>query len=276
MSILLFVFNDYYLYVSEVLQQAVPDNLGPYWSLSLEEQFYFVFPFLLFFVPKRTLLVAGFIALIAVQFFLDRTVPMGNALWPNRLDTLMWGVVIACFQRTIYYRIFEPVSLRHRTVAAAVSVLLIFLIALAVEALHEMQIATGLVSLLCAIFVWLASYSHGYVIPVRRPLGKVLEWIGSHSYTLYLVHMPAYLLTRYVWLKYTDLYLNPESKPAFTIPMILSALFLMGLLSELTYRLVERPLRNKGRRLSEAFLAKAGKEFVEVAPDNGRSTRSTS
>jgi peptidoglycan/LPS O-acetylase OafA/YrhL len=267
LSILLFVFNDYYLYVARSLHQAVPDNLGPYWSLSLEEQFYFLFPILLSF-RKKEWLVGGFLLLIIVQFFFNRSSPMDNALWPNRLDTLMWGVLIAFFQRTVNYRVFDPISLRAKPLAAISSIVLILLIGIVAEALHEIRIAAGLISLLCATFVWLASYEKNYVIPVGRRAGKVLEWIGSRSYALYLVHMPAYLLTRYAWLQWTDVYVSNDSKKAFTIPMIISAILVMGLLSELTHRLVEKPFRQKGRQLSNAYLARMRNEFPKTTSED--------
>jgi peptidoglycan/LPS O-acetylase OafA/YrhL len=248
---ILFVFNDYYIYIVHVLNKAVPDTVGPYWSLSMEEQFYLVFPFLFLF-GRRSWLIGGLLVLIAVQFFLDRSEPMENFLWPNRFDPLMWGVLIAFFQRTARYTAFEPFFLRRPIVALTISILLIVLLATMAETLHEVRISSGLVAIVCATFVWLASYQGRYVLPAGRYLGAVLEWIGSRSYTLYLVHMPSYLMARYIW--HDEMHTTPiELKNGYAPQLLAAAAVILLTATELSYRLIEQPLRNYGRRLSKSY-----------------------
>jgi peptidoglycan/LPS O-acetylase OafA/YrhL len=105
----------------------------------------------------------------------------------------------------------------------------------------------GLVALVCAIFVLIASYDGGYFCP-NGPIKRVLLWIGSRSYTFYLVHIPAYFLTREIWF-----HLQPPHTvftDRFALRFAYTAAILLLVLVELNYRFVEAPLRRRGKRIS--------------------------
>jgi peptidoglycan/LPS O-acetylase OafA/YrhL len=109
-------FANFYYY--EWFAQNNPDygSFGVFWSLSLEEQFYLVLPFLLFFVPRRFLIPALLAAFLA-QVFLPR--PDGfdphhtSLLWFVRTDALILGVLIAFWKQHPSYQLCEPSFLRH-------------------------------------------------------------------------------------------------------------------------------------------------------------------
>ena len=216
-----------------------------YWSLSLEEQFYLLFPVLIFASRRRLPLVLG--GFILLQLFNVRGVP----LMAFRTDGLMLGVLIALWSRTQTYRLVEPLFLRRSgLIRGAVLIgLLALLAALDVPDNHIVWFSFGLISLVSAVLVLVASFDGDYLM--RDGLAKrLLLWCGSRSYALYLVHMPMMLAAREAWFR-----LGLPPAEAHFWGLVLPAFAAIGLAAELNYRLVELPLRRKGARIAEAMLA---------------------
>ena len=108
--------------------------------------------------------------------------------------------------------------------------------------------SAGVVALLSAALVLVASYNQDYLMR-DGPIKRALLWIGSRSYTLYLIHAPSYFLTREIWYRIEPAGTNFGGN--FTLRFVLTALVLLVLLTELNYRLVETPLRIKGARIAD-------------------------
>jgi peptidoglycan/LPS O-acetylase OafA/YrhL len=223
-----------------------------YWSLALEEQFYMLFPLFLFIVLPhwrwRLLLL-----MVAVQFFLDRNVFGSRSaalVAAFRLDSIMWGVLIFLFSRTLQYRQFEPVFLRNAKLSTMLcNALLVYLLIAVPAQLIAVPVAMGMVALITALLVFMASFAAGYIvhIPVLTPF---LIGLGARSYGVYLIHVVAYRLTFEGWSRYADsrgAALNPHD----TVPMLLTALLLIVILAEFNFRVIEVPLRNRGTVLAK-------------------------
>lgn len=204
---------------------------GIYWSLSLEEQFYFVLP-LLFLLPRRVMC-AGLIVAVAIQLFTIRSA-MGAQL---RTDALMIGVLLGVWSAHPSYQRFKPTWLRNKLIGAPT-------IAIMVAALCVVHATTArpfaAAALISAVLVFLASHGSGYITVPMRPL---FLWIGSRSYALYLAHMIAFGIARELALSW--------SMP--TAVLLLLAGMLLVSFSEITHRLIERPLRDRGRSFAERF-----------------------
>lgn len=212
-----------------------------YWSLSLEEQFYLLFPLLILVCRKH--LVWALVALVAVQLFTLRT----PILMVVRTDALALGILLAMWSAQPSYVRWEPTFLRRPW--AGISVLLVLALALSVMATDRFTFTNyriGAIAVLSAVLVWLASYNRDYLLPAGR-LKSLMSWVGSRSYGIYLIHIPAYLLVREFTFRLQAAQLpNPAGHPILTL---LLAGALIVLLSELNYRFVEMPMRNRGAAL---------------------------
>ena len=213
-----------------------------YWSLSLEEQFYLLFPLVI--LLARRYLVYAMILLVLAQFFLVRT-PM---LMVFRTDALALGVLLALWSRHSSYELFKPIFLgRLRAGLVVVAGALLCMSVLGSDQLHNVSIKIGMIALVSAALVWVASYDRDY-LSIPQPLSSVLIWLGARSYGIYLIHVPAFFCTREIWYR-----LRGETPfgPEFFYPFLLTAMALTILLCELNYRLVETPLRRRGKLIAE-------------------------
>jgi peptidoglycan/LPS O-acetylase OafA/YrhL len=218
-----------------------------YWTLSLEEQFYLILPLLVF--VSRRYLVWVLLAVVLVQFFTWR------ALWLSviRTDALALGVLLSIWSlRSSYWR-FEPTWLRRPPLGVLLVLALGSVMAwIATEHFNLSFYRLGVIAVLSAVLVWVASYDQDYLLP-RSRLKTALTWVGSRSYGIYLIHIPVFFLLRELWFRFAPLGSpDPASHPWLALACALS---LIGLLSELNYRWVEMPMRNRGAQLVERLSA---------------------
>lgn len=224
--------------------------MGQYWSLSLEEQLYFVLaPALLFLTRSR--LVALSLALIALQFFLLRSANSTDLSWFVRCDAFAWGVLVAVlWDRGFDTRLLEPTLLRKLRYALPALGFLLALIA-AKQLLFMIRFQVGLMAAAAGALTFIASFDRGY-LGIRGWMARLMTWLGSRSYAVYLTHLGVFSLTaRLAHLQ------DPAPHPG----VLMAQLFVVALLvtfgaAELTYRFLERPARNHGRALAAAYEAR--------------------
>jgi peptidoglycan/LPS O-acetylase OafA/YrhL len=216
-------------------------NVDIYWSLSLEEQFYLVFPFLLYFM-RPTSLRHLLVLIVIVQLFIPR--PPESLLWYVRTDSICLGVLIAVTAQSGRFAegLARPAG---RRAVAALALMLLGMIA-AISVIPWLRINAGLLALASAGIVLIASYNANLILPWMG-LRPIMLWIGSRSFAIYLLHLPAFAATREIFHR---LYPKTSFDDAFAVPMILTAMLLIVILSESTFRFVETPLRNLGRQLA--------------------------
>ncbi len=246
--------------------------LGPnavYWSLALEEQFYFLLPVFLLCVTAFRWRVGLLLALIALQFGLDRNMfgtPTSAMLNSFRLDAMMWGVLLCLAGRTPLLRQFEPTFLATSAwMRLAFAAVLFYLLGAIPGQLIAMPVAVGLVAIVALLLVWVASYQQGYLY-CPALLSRPLLWLGSRSYGLYVIHICAYHLSREIWYRYAAAQ-GVELDKSFTPELVVTALAIALVASELNYRFIEEPLRRKGARIARERLERfAGGAAVVDAP----------
>lgn len=244
--------------------------LGPspqYWSLALEEQFYFVFPFFLLFITAPRWRVIALFALIALQFGVDRNPfgdPASSMLSSFRLDAMLWGILLCLFTRTRLYQQIEPVGLGQGMLKPLLCTLfLLYMLGAIATQLIAVPIAVGLIAIVAVLIVWLASYQKGYIY-CPAVLRGFMQWLGSRSYGLYVIHVFANHLSTEIWTRVAasqDVPLDGR----FTLELLLTSVGLLLVLSELNYRFIETPLRLRGAEIARRKLnQEAAPEPAEV------------
>jgi peptidoglycan/LPS O-acetylase OafA/YrhL len=220
--------------------------LAGYWSLSLEEQFYFVLPLLIMLVKLRSLVLLLMLAIL-FQLGIMRT-PLGN-LWFFRLDAILVGVLIAYSEKRRVFSTSSSPLVKLRSVGPLLLLVSLATIAwLSADPVFRYQFTTGIIALLCGMLVWLASHELCILWPCRRAR-TLITWIGSRSYSLYLAHLPTYAVTWEIWKR------NYPNEAPDAVAICICALALLVMFSELSFRIIERPFRYYGREWVERFSA---------------------
>jgi peptidoglycan/LPS O-acetylase OafA/YrhL len=225
------------------------------WSLSLEEQFYLLLPILILVSGRWLPYFLG--AAVLLQLASTRS---GLYEMMLRTDGILLGVLLAMFSRSEAYRLFEPVFLKKMRLLKflVLGILLVSLAVMGSEHLDLVSHRVSMITLVSFLLVFIASYDGDYLLQ-KGPLKNLFMWIGSRSYAIYLIHIPAFCLAREIWFRLGQP-ASPNFNPAYLDQLVITAGLLILLFSELNYRFVELPLRLKGREIARRIEAgKPGK-----------------
>jgi peptidoglycan/LPS O-acetylase OafA/YrhL len=213
-----------------------------YWSLSLEEQFYLLFPFALWFF--RRYVGWFFSGLVLWQVF----EPRGLYGMMFRTDAIALGVLVGlCHQHPVCLSIRGALDIRVSRVL--VLLLLGTLFFLGSFNQRDLPVQVGLVALVSGALVWLCAGKTDVLAGNGTP-SRVFLWLGQRSYAMYLIHIPVMFFIRE-----TAFRLDRTPADGAVVSAII-ALFLILVLAAANFRWLEAPLRNRGKVLA----AKLGRE----------------
>ena len=220
---------------------ALADPLLHTWSLGVEEQFYLLFPLLVWMLVRyqgagRTLAYVLGLGLMSFVWFLIQSAanpPKAFYLLLPRAWELMAGATIAIATMADA----GGIGPRRGAAAASWAGLAIILTAYALpdygsifQRLRPLMAVPGVM-----LFLWGMKTDSRLHRAIAHP-GMV--WIGLVSYSLYLWHWPVIIFLK-AWNAAHDSYLNP-----WTLALI--ALALTAPLAVASYRWIEQPLRRMG------------------------------
>lgn len=201
------------------------------WSLSVEEQFYIVFPLLAWLVYRflKRGLVLIFIALtgislLAAQWYLQQDANAVFYLYPFRAWEMFIGVCLASHR-------LPP--LPSSKINSCIGLIGLSMIAIPSIAYSKATVFPGFSALLPCLGTCLIIYSgQQYAGVVQRALSHpVPVFIGKISYSLYLWHWPVFVLYMY----------DKAGSPSAYDVLIMGSITLLA--SVIGWKLIEKPFR---------------------------------
>lgn len=226
-------------------------SIPPFWSLSVEEQFYLALPAFLIFVPAwraRVVTLGGLVLLVTfvirpMLVWLGASPALMNAFTFSRIDQIAIGVLIYLFSQTDTWRSYRPSWMHVPAVGPLLVITLIAALALPPGLFrHHLVVenavyAMPIIGVAAGLLVWLASYDEDFILICSR-IEQPMRWLGSRSYALYLVHWPMISIAAIMEESFGG---GAVARTIYFLGFTLSA-------TELSHEYIEQPMIEFGRR----------------------------
>jgi peptidoglycan/LPS O-acetylase OafA/YrhL len=237
---------------------AAPHMIGHFWSLAVEEQFYFVWPCLIFFLSEAAVLwlcAAGFLLALPLRIYLYQHV-FGSSwalmiVTPSRMDGLLIGSACAVLARNA--GLFPA---RFIVATAAVG----FAILAWIAGLHSPGEFIGSGQYMRTFGVTAVALLSGSLIGISQrhlPLmdailtTPVLRFFGRYAYGIYVFHIPLFIVASR-WLA-PKLGIPLPLPLSAAIPFIASLNAVSVLVAVLSFELYEAKVLNLKRFFKPRF-----------------------
>ena len=181
------------------LQNAWPGAaiLTPLWSLQVEEQFFLSFPFLVWATKRQTLarillcsVIGALLLRVALVVALPKNLMGTYALMPCRMDALaMGGLVAIAARQSADWLKGRWIGWMTALAAATFLLLCVFVNVTPWSNLMRTLGYTAIDLAFTGVLVMLISWRQPLLLGLCRV--RFLMWVGTISYGLYLLHIPA-------------------------------------------------------------------------------------
>lgn len=239
----LFVANVYFYRTTNYFAAAAESKpLLHTWSLSVEEQFYFILPLLLIIIWRvykpalKPLFILSFFASLALSIYVSKSHASANYyLLPTRAWELACGAIIPIFNLNHAAAKLKPTHVEALSLIGIVSIILPMFIYdhhTTFPGLTAIPPCLGTV-----LIIWANTYTKSHTAKLLALKPVVL--IGLISYSLYLWHWPILSYTGYFYGRISLIPLHLKT-------ILILASLLMGYLS---WRYIEQVFRHRGSEL---------------------------
>jgi peptidoglycan/LPS O-acetylase OafA/YrhL len=220
-------------------------SIGHLWSLAVEEQFYFIWPFIIVFINKKYYLhvIVSFIFIGIISKYIFNNPGFGHIITPTCFDAFGIGALLAW---QVFYKLEKFKQFFIKLSFVTIISFLLFIVCL-ISRTWVVPCRT----LVSIITMWVIAYIVINAPEKRLRLkfildNKFLIFIGKISYGIYLYHnlLPEALDSKFID-KYLNIYLPTTIKTNYISSVLfIENLILIILLSWVSYIFIEKKFLN--------------------------------
>lgn len=232
--------------------------VGITWSLAIEEQFYLIFPILVYFLSRRALGIIALTGIVLAPFFrvyfahLFDNWYASYVLLPSRMDAIMFGVLLALAVRNTHFLLLAS---KCRVFSDLASIFLFTSLVTDGQIIHLWEdpacgpfppLKQSFIALLAVLLI-LRIVIRGNDALNRLCRNRFLMQLGAISYGLYMYHQSINgLLHGYVWNQ------EPQIKDITHVFGALIVISIAILVAKLSHTYLESPIRAAALRICVA------------------------
>lgn len=219
-----------------------PFDLGYFWSISLEWQFYCIFPLIIYFSLKNwrdRLLSLGSLLFLMIALRYNGIISSGLL----RYDGFIIGVIIFFIDFSLRDKIG---NVSRANFLNKLYLLILIWVLLIMPSILSGAILFTILAVLSGCVLYLCSLDAGY-LSYGRYINTFLDYIGNRSYLIYLTHMTSFLIVRATcYFMHFDITVGGIKKTCFLLVLYL---LIQVFIIELLAKYIEKPGINKSHNL---------------------------
>lgn len=223
-----------------------PNWLGVTWSLAVEEQFYLVVPFIIYFLNKKFIPYFAILLIILAPYIRgEYGESAAYVLLPGRMDALLMGVLIAyCHLNGMIDQYLKPRKKLMIVLFIMVGCITFYADELGLNANTGTRFIHSLFTLLYGLLIVLVLIANNHGFFIKMLSGKIMVFMAKISYMTYLTHQIFSGLLHGYFLNQ-----HPKIGNVKDLQITLLALLATIAFSTMSYYLFEKPLLSFGKKL---------------------------